>query len=67
MKMSNEYCPIDCEHLSLKESEQVSLTKKLGFIPPHVCNKYEQKLYHFLAHPKLYKCEECLKENSSDR
>lgn len=62
MKMNNEYCPTDCEYLSLKESEQASLTKKLGFIPPHICNKYDQKLYHLLAHPKLYKCKECLKE-----
>lgn len=59
MTESNEYCPRDCEHLSLKESEQANVAKKLGFLPPHVCNKYNKKLYHLLAHPDLYKCNEC--------
>lgn len=62
----NNFCPRDCEYLSLKESEQYALSKKLGFIPPHICNKYGQRLYHLSAHPQLYKCEECLKEGNNN-
>ena len=64
--MDKEYCPQDCEYLSLKESEQYVLFKKLGSIFPHVCNKYNKRLYHLLAHPDLYKCKECIKNENME-
>jgi hypothetical protein len=61
--MNKMFCPRNCEHLSLKESEQVNLTKKLGFTPPHICNKYKMRVFHLSQHPALYRCAECYKEN----
>ena len=57
----NEFCPQDCEYINFSESEQEyvhTLTKRT---PPHWCEKYDTRLWHFSAHPNLYKCEECAK------
>lgn len=59
MNMNNEFCPRDCEYLSITEAEQ----NKCNTHWPHICNKYDTKLYHFYAHPDLYKCDKCYEEN----
>ena len=62
MTMNNEFCPRDCEYLNMTE-EQQDMSKATK---PHVCLKYNTRLYHLTAHPDLYKCEECYKENSNE-
>lgn len=37
-----------------------------GVKPQHRCTKYVKPLYHMLAHPDLYKCEECFKEGNKN-
>ena len=58
--MNNEFCPRDCEYLSITEAEQ----NKCNTHWPHICNKYDVKLFHLLAHSDLWKCEQCYKENT---
>lgn len=53
------FCPRDCEHLSITEVEQ----NRCNIHFPHVCLKYDTKLYHLCAHPDLYKCEQCYEES----
>lgn len=57
--MIKEFCPRDCEHLSVTETEQ----NNGKMYQPHICTKYDVKLYHLLAHPDLYRCEQCYKED----
>ena len=57
--MKNCFCPRNCEYLNITEAEQESASKR----KPHVCIKYDVRLYHLLAHPDLYRCEQCYKEN----
>ena len=57
--MNADYCQRDCEYLSLTEKMQ----NLLNTSQPHVCLKYDTRLYHLLAHPDLYKCEQCYKES----
>jgi hypothetical protein len=56
--MSKEFCPRNCEHLNMTEKQQVWLNTT----KPHICKKYDVRLYHLLAHPDLYRCEQCYKE-----
>ena len=60
--MSNEFCPRDCEYLSITEKMQ----NLLHTTQPHVCLKHDTRLYHLLAHPDLWKCEQCYKENKDE-
>jgi hypothetical protein len=57
--MNNDFCPRNCPHLNMTEKQQVWLNTT----KPHICTKYDVKLYHLLAHPDLYRCEQCYKEN----
>jgi hypothetical protein len=67
MKMTNEFCPNNCEHLSITEEKQNFIHMIAGIKPQHRCSKYIKPLYHMLAHPKLYKCEECYQETCSEK
>lgn len=66
MKMNNEYCPRECEHLSITEKRQELFNMITGVKIQHRCTKYIKPLYHMLAHPDLYKCEECFKEGNKN-
>ena len=55
----SKYCKPDCEHLNITEEQQQACTKN----PPHICLRYNVRLYHMLAHPNIYKCEQCYMES----
>ena len=59
--MGNYFCPRNCEHLSITEEQQQQHLR--GNHMPHICLKYDTKLFHLLAHPDLYRCERCYEEN----
>ena len=60
---NSEYCPQDCCYLSLTEKRQNELKNITGMNSHHFCKKYNVRLYHLLAHPNLYRCEQCLNGN----
>ena len=62
----NEYCPRDCRYLNITEKRQDELKNLTGVNTHHKCMKYNVRLYHMLAHPDLYKCEECFKEEENN-
>lgn len=51
--MSKEFCNFDCPYLDPKEDEQTNKKEQ------HYCKKYKSKLFHFDAHPNIYKLKEC--------
>lgn len=53
----SEYCKPDCRYLSITEEQQEGTKNH-----PHICLKYNVRLYHLLAHPHIYKCEQCYRE-----
>ena len=59
--MNKDFCPRDCEHLSITEEQQQQQNR--GNHVPHICLKYNVRLYHLLAHPDIYRCEKCYEEN----
>ena len=59
-----EFCPRDCEHLSVTEDEQIAAMKR-GIHKHHWCTKYDYRLYHLTVHPMLYKCDQCKKESTA--
>lgn len=58
--MEYYFCPQECKFLNITEEEQ---NKKSNIFIKHRCLKYNKVLYHLLAQPLLYRCEDCLKEN----
>ena len=60
----DEFCPRDCEHLSVTEDEQIAAMKR-GIHKNHWCTKYDCRLYHLTEHPMLYKCDQCKKESTA--
>lgn len=61
-----EFCPQDCYYLSLTEKRQRELKNLTGMDSHHFCKKYGDRLYHLEAHPNLYKCKECLKNENME-
>lgn len=59
---SEDFCPQDCKYLSISEEHQEIYRKINKVVLEHRCYKYDVKLYHMLAHPDLYKCEECYRD-----
>jgi hypothetical protein len=57
--MSKEFCSRDCKYLNITEEQQ----NMLGTSQPHICIKYDTRLYHLMAHPELYRCEKCYEED----
>jgi hypothetical protein len=70
--------PVDCnkcKYLSCTESEQNHLRNVFNETIPHVCIKYNKRVFHnhnaFKARTKnhnnyIYPCDECLKETKVD-
>jgi hypothetical protein len=50
------HCPENCKHMPVKESNQTDKKED------HFCTKYNTKIRHEFSHPKLNRCQECLKE-----
>lgn len=65
MKQCNDSCPMTCKYLNITEWGQSELKKTTGETIPHWCLKYDTKLYHLSAHPRLFKCEECYQEGET--
>lgn len=65
MKQNSEFCPMICEHLNITEQDQSELKKNTGKTTPHWCLKYDIKLYHLLAHPRIFKCNQCYQEGET--
>lgn len=57
-----DFCPETCPYLSLTELRQTELKNITGINSIHKCMKYNERLYHLAAHPKLYKCTQCYHE-----
>ena len=64
----------DCKHINCTEREQVQLKRLFGEYPPHICHKYNKRVFHRVGatgnrnhSTYLYPCEECEKENSNER
>ena len=57
--MNNDLCPRDCKYLSHTEHDQNTSDQSVL----HKCLKYDIRLFRLLAHPDLYKCDQCFKEN----
>lgn len=66
--MNNKFCPRDCKHLSITEEKQNMFGGAIDwFYKIHLCCKYNERVFHLGAHPDLYKCKQCVKEDSDDR
>ena len=59
--MDNDFCPRDCKYLNYTEQEQNMLNEPVV----HKCLKYDVRLFHLMAQPDLYRCEQCFKESDS--
>lgn len=59
----DRFCPFNCKWLNVSEAEQMMIHEDSKQMVPHVCLKHDVRLLHLEAHPHLYKCKECLKEN----
>ena len=57
-----DFCPETCPYLSLTELRQAELKNITGINSIHKCMKYNERLYHLAALPKLYKCAQCYHE-----
>ena len=60
----------ECKHISCTEWEQHQLKNLFGELPPHICHKYNKRVFHnhntFALRAKnhssyIYPCEECLR------
>ncbi len=51
-------CPDFCNQLSITETEQNKLKENVK--PSHMCKKYNVQVAHHDAHPRIYKCTECM-------
>ena len=65
MRPNSEFCLMTCEHLNITEWDQSELKKTTGVLIPHECLKYDTRLYHRAAHPKLFKCDKCYQEGET--
>lgn len=54
-----DFCPDNCEYLSITEAEQNKHPGK----PDHICLKYNIRVKHGAFHPMLMRCKECLKDD----
>ncbi len=58
----------NCEHLSPTEKEQNLVKRKAGIILPHICKKYDKRVFHFpYTHPNIHPCEECIKDKKKGK
>ena len=61
--INSKYCPQNCKWLNISEAQQNKIYELTGKKPNHFCIRYGVRLFHMLAHPGLYKCEQCLNSN----
>jgi hypothetical protein len=54
------FCSELCGYLNYTEEEQNKLKNK----PNHICLKYNKRLKHLQYHPKIVRCDECIKEGT---
>ena len=51
-----------CEYLDINEQEQHWMKQHLGYYPPHICLKFNKRVFHYPDHePNIHPCEECWK------
>ena len=63
--MNNKYCPRDCKHLNITEEQQNMFGGAIDWLyKTHICRKYNVRVFHLGAHPDLYKCKECYREEN---
>ena len=54
----NKVCN-DCKCLNINEDEQNYLKEQVGHIYPHLCKKYNRRLFHYpYVEPMIHPCEE---------
>lgn len=64
--MTSEYCPRECPYLNITEENQQKFKTDLpDEFRVHICLKYNARLWHLLAHPDLYKCNECYRSEEA--
>lgn len=52
-----------CEYLSISEQQQNFIKSQCGNCPPHICNKYNKRVFHYpYKEPFIYPCKECFEE-----
>jgi hypothetical protein len=49
----SEFCEPNCPYLKLKENEQDKSNQ------PHICTWTNIRLYHYDAHPEIYRNDYC--------
>ena len=61
-----------CRHINCTEREQSEFRRSLGMLIPHICHKYNKRVFHNVGATRnlnhssyLYPCEECLKETEN--
>jgi hypothetical protein len=53
-----DICYPNCKFLTPKEKDQIKNE-------PHICSKFNQRVFHFNCEPNLFRCEECQNELNS--
>ena len=57
----------NCPHISITEEVQDYLKKEVGktALYPHICMKYNQRVYHLGNEPMIHPCQQCEKEKEN--
>ena len=62
--MKERFCN-NCEFLNINEKEQNAIKERGDGCPPHICTKYNKRVFHFpYPQPFICPCEECEKEGN---
>lgn len=59
----SEFCPCDCPYLNITEKQQSDIRLQTRIDTKHKCLRYNVILYHMLAHPNIYRCEQCYQDS----
>jgi hypothetical protein len=62
--MTSIFCSEACQYLTPSEQQQNENFVKTGKKGFHECAKYETRLYHYTAHPQIFKCKACVQDAS---
>jgi hypothetical protein len=57
------FCKDDCKYLSITEEQQQIVGSKKN---PHICTKYNYRVYHMQYHPQLVRLGKCDEEDEND-
>lgn len=57
----------NCPHISLTEEVQDYLKKEVGktALYPHICMKYNKRVYHWGNEPMIHPCPQCEEEKEN--